>query len=162
MDSHRALPDLLVDVAQNRVYEARTDVRTDSDVFEQMPLNHGGNGIELCPSEIRGGDKVAADDAHAGLRRQSGDLCLERDAIAEEEVHTPAHAPSRLELRLESRDTRREGGRSACTPDSLDVEEDFDAPLGNRGRSERHDGGGNQKQLHGCADSARSVLSCSF
>src|SRR5207249_11535027 len=105
---------------------------------EQMPLHDSGDRIELRPAEVRGADEVTADDAHAHLRGKSGNLRLERHAIAEEEVQSAAHTAARPELALEARHARRELGRRSAAPHSFGVEEDLDALLRGRGCGEQN------------------------
>ena len=130
------------------MHGAGADVGPDRAALEQMPLQDGGERIELGPSEVRSGDEVAADDAHAHLCRQRRDFRFHRHAVAQKEIESAAHAAARIELRFELRHARRELRRRTAAPHALGIEENLDAPLRRRRRGDEHNCSGDHQRFH--------------
>src|SRR5205814_5484397 len=103
MDSGRGRSEALVNVSEYRVHDAHADVRPDRPMFQQVPLHHSGDRIDLRPAEIGGRNEIASHDSDSRLRLERGHFRLERKAVADKEIESTADAAPVLERRLESR-----------------------------------------------------------
>src|SRR2546421_11113427 len=97
MDSGRGRSEALVDVSEYRVHDSGADVRPDRPMFQQVPLHHSGDRIDLRPTKIGGRNEIASHDPDPRLRLERGHFRFERNAIADKEIEYAADAATGLE-----------------------------------------------------------------